>query len=160
LTATQAASVRPLPREKTIQSSIAQREALVTARASGPFEVKLSPLQNNDQGDGISLGRMSIDKQFHSDLEATSKGDMLSATTGVKDSAGYVAIERVAGTLAGRSGSFFLQHNATMAHGIPQLNIVVVPDSGAGQLTDLKGQMTINIVKHKHFYEFDYTLEG
>ena len=126
-------------------------------RASGTFEVKVSPQVMDDKTDA-SLGRMSLDKQFHGDLEATSKGEMLSATTSVKGSAGYVAIERVSGKLHGRSGSFVLQHSGTMTRGEPQLTITVVPDSGTGQLTGLVGKMNINIVDGKHFYDFEYTL--
>jgi hypothetical protein len=101
---------------------------------------------------------MSIDKQFHGDLEGTSKGEMLTASGTVKGSAGYVAMERVEGKLKGRSGSFVLQHNATMNRGVPQLNIIVVPDSGTGELEGLAGQMTIKITGGKHFYDFEYTL--
>jgi hypothetical protein len=101
---------------------------------------------------------MALDKQFHGDLEATSKGQMLAAMTDVQGSAGYVAMERVKGTIEGRSGTFVLQHSATMTRGAPQLSIVVVPDSGTGQLVGLAGQMTIDIVEGKHFYEFGYTL--
>jgi hypothetical protein len=101
---------------------------------------------------------MSIDKQFHGDLEGTSKGEMLTAGTGVKGSAGYVAIERVVGTLNGRSGAFALQHSGTMTRGAPQLTIAVVPDSGTGQLTGLSGKMTIQIAEGKHSYEFEYSL--
>jgi hypothetical protein len=101
---------------------------------------------------------MSIDKQFHGDLEATSKGQMLAAGTEVQGSAGYVAIERVSGTLGGRSGTFALQHSGTMTRGEPQLIITVVPDSGTGQLVGLAGTMTITIADGKHQYGFDYTL--
>ena len=101
---------------------------------------------------------MSIDKQFRGDLEATSKGEMLTALTDVKDSAGYVAIERVSGTLHGRSGTFVLQHSGTMTRGAQQLTVTVVPDSGTGQLLGLAGKMTIKIAEGKHFYEFDCTL--
>jgi hypothetical protein len=101
---------------------------------------------------------MSIDKQFHGNLEATSKGQMLAVTTDVKGSAGYVAMERVDGTLDGRSGTFALQHSGTMTRGAAQLSVAVVPDSGTGQLIGLAGKMTINIVEGKHFYEFEYTL--
>ena len=136
--------------------SAVQKEALVTNHASGPFEVKLAP---QDDKTDASLGRMSIDKQFHGDLVATSKGQMLSATTSVKGSAGYVAIEKVSGTLHGRSGSFVLQHSGTMTRGAPQLSVTVVPDSGTGQLAGLTGKMTINIAADgKHSYEFEYTL--
>jgi hypothetical protein len=126
--------------------------------ASGPFDVKLNPQSSEEDADGTGLGRLSIDKQFHGDLEATSKGEMLSAGTSVKGSAGYVAIERVRGTLQGRTGTFILQHSGTMTRGAPQLAISVVPDSGTGGLEEISGTMTINIVNGKHFYEFDYVL--
>src|SRR5580658_6327678 len=120
--------------------------------ASGTFEVKLTPQES------ANIGRMSIDKQFHGDLEATSKGEMLSAMTEVKGSAGYVAIERVTGTLHGKSGSFVLQHSGTMTRGEPQLSVTVVPDSGTGELTGIAGKLTVIIAAGKHSYEFDYTL--
>ena len=127
--------------------------------ASGTFEVKLNPQKpDNQEAESANLGRMSIDKQFHGDLEATSKGEMLSAITDVKGSAGYVAIERVSGALQGRHGSFVLQHNGIMTRGAPQLTVVVVPDSGTDQLAGLSGALTIRIEGGKHFYEFDYTL--
>src|SRR5208283_4028345 len=102
--------------------------------------------------------RYSLDKQYHGDLEATAKGEMLSAMTDVKGSAGYVAIERVTGTLKGRSGSFVLQHTGTMTRGAPELTITVVPDSGSDQLVSLAGKMAIKIVDGKHSYDFEYVL--
>ncbi len=105
-----------------------------------------------------SLGRFSLDKQFHGDLEATSQGEMLTAGTETEGSAGYVAVERVTGALQGRRGGFSLQHNGTMTRGAPQLSITVVPDSGAGQLAGLAGKMGIEITDGKHFYDFEYTL--
>ena len=128
--------------------------------ASGTFDVKLSPLTTSDTTEGSPLARMSIDKQFHGDLEAISKGEMLAAGTAVKGSAGYVAIERVTGTLHGRSGSFVLQHSATMTRNTPDLSIAVVPDSGTGELVGLAGTMMITITNGKHSYEFEYTLAG
>jgi len=125
-------------------------------QARGTFEVKLNPLPAHDAGS--SLGRMSIDKQYHGDLEGTSQGEMLSVMTDVKGSAGYVAIERVSGTLNGHAGSFVLQHNATMNRSEPSLNIIVVPDSGSGDLTGLSGSMRIIIADGRHSYEFDYSL--
>jgi hypothetical protein len=127
-------------------------------RAKGAFEVKLTPQATDGQPEGAPLGRMAIDKQFHGDLEATSKGQMLSAGTAVKGSAGYVAIERVSGNLQGRSGTFVLQHSGTMTRGVPQLTITVVPDSGTDQLTGLAGTMAIQIADGKHSYDFEYTL--
>ena len=127
-------------------------------RATGPFEVKLNPQPAYNSDPAALLGRMSLDKQFHGDLEATSKGEMLTAGSFEKGSAGYVAIERVTGTLHGKSGSFALQHSGTMNRGTPQLVITVVPDSGAGDLEGLKGTMSIEIVSGKHSYVFDSEL--
>jgi hypothetical protein len=131
----------------------------MTNHASGTFEVKLNPQKpDNEVSASANLGRLSIDKQFQGDLEATSKGEMLSAGTEVKGSAGYVAIERVTGALHGRSGSFILQHSGTMNRGVPQLSVTVVPDSGTEQLRGISGALAIKIEGGKHFYEFDFTL--
>ncbi|MEO8804195.1 MAG: DUF3224 domain-containing protein [Rudaea sp.] len=130
----------------------------MSTQAKGSFEVQLNPLKTYNEDANASLARMSLDKQFHGDLEATSKGEMLSAMGNVKGSAGYVAIERVTGTLHGRHGSFTLQHNATMTRGEPALNIIVVPDSATDGLLGLAGTMVIIIADGKHSYEFDYTL--
>ncbi|MGH7571608.1 MAG: DUF3224 domain-containing protein [Gemmatimonadota bacterium] len=129
----------------------------MTNRASGAFDVKLTP-QATDDGEGANLARMSIDKQFHGDLEATSRGEMLSASTGIEGSAGYVAIERVSGTLDGRRGTFILQHSGTMTRGAPELTVTVVPDSGTDQLEGLAGNMVINIADGEHSYDFEYIL--
>ena len=130
----------------------------MTNRANGTFEVKMSP---QEQGADMPVGRMSIDKQFAGDLVGTSKGQMLMASSSsVKDSAGYVAIEKVTGTLNGRHGSFYLQHNGVMTHGVGELAITVIPDSGTDQLTGLRGKMNIIIAEGKHSYKFEYTLEG
>jgi hypothetical protein len=134
----------------------ANQEKRMTTRASGTFEVKLTPVSPKDD----SIARMSIDKQFHGDLEASSKGEMMSVVTGVKGSAGYVAMERVSGTLNGRTGSFALQHSGTMTRGVPQLSVTVVPDSGSGELVGLSGKMEIIITDGKHSYLFDYSLAG
>jgi hypothetical protein len=128
-------------------------------RATGTFDVKVNPLQTHDATPGSMLDRLSIDKQFRGDLDATSTGEMLSAGTSVKNSAGYVAIERVSGTLGGRRGTFVLQHSGTMNRGTPHLAVTVVPDSGTEQLTGLTGSLAIIIAPDgKHSYEFDYTL--
>jgi hypothetical protein len=131
--------------------------AALTEHASGTFEVKVNP-QADDQIGDPSIARLSLDKQFQGDLEGISRGQMLAAGTEVKGSAGYVALERVTGSLHGKSGSFALQHSGTMTRSVPQLAITVVPDSGTGQLVGLAGNLTINIVEGKHFYEFEYTL--
>lgn len=127
-------------------------------RAIGPFVVSLKPLPMDTDSDSQLLGRMSIDKQFHGDLEASSTGQMLTGGTTIRNSAGYVAIERVTGTLKGRKGSFALQHTGIMNRGVPSLVITVIPDSGTDQLEGLKGTMTISIEAGKHSYQLDYTL--
>lgn len=135
-----------------------QKEKIVTKHAGGTFEVKMNPQAPEDNVGDPTVGRMSLDKQFHGDLEGTSKGQMLAAGTDVNGSAGYVAMERVKGTLHGHSGTFALQHSGTMTRGTPELSITVVPDSGTGELVGLAGKMAINIVDGKHFYDFEYTL--
>ena len=127
-------------------------------RAAGTFDVKLAPQPLADATADAMLARLSLDKQFHGDLEGTSRGEMLSAGTAVKGSAGYVAIERVTGTLNGRKGSFVLQHSGTMNRGIPQLSVMVVPDSGTDGLAGLAGTMTIDITGGRHAYVFEYSL--
>lgn len=128
--------------------------------ASGSFEVKVSPQAQEDGVGNPGVGRMAIDKQFYGGLEATSRGQMLAAMTDVEGSAGYVAIERVSGSLDGRKGAFTLQHSGTMTRGVPQLIITVVPDSGTGELLGLAGSMTIKITDGKHSYDFEYTIKG
>ena len=127
-------------------------------KISGEFQVKMTPQAFTEGVGDSSIGRMGLDKQFHGDLEATSQGQMLAAGTDTEGSAGYVALERVSGTLDGLSGSFALQHNGVMNRGAPQLTITVVPDSGTGQLRGLAGSMNIRREDGKHFYDLEYTL--
>lgn len=132
--------------------------SMTMTQAKGTFDVKVVPQGTPDTADGISLGRMSLDKQFHGDLEAVSKGEMLTSGLESNGSAAYVALERVAGTLNGRRGSFALMHQGTMNKEGQHLTVTVVPDSGTGQLTGLTGTMTITIVDKKHLYDFAYSL--
>jgi hypothetical protein len=129
-------------------------------RAKGEFNVKLNPLATYapDSPDGPPLGRMSLDKQFRGDLEATSVGEMLTAGSSVKGSAAYVAIERVSGTLHGKQGSFALHHRGVMSNGEGELSVVVAPGSGTGELEGLTGEMAIIVGGGKHTYELEYTL--
>lgn len=133
----------------------AQKGAAMSGRAAGAFDVKMTP-GPEDKESGV--GRMTIDKQYHGDLEGTGKGEMLSFMTAVQGSGVYVAIERVSGTLRGRTGTFMLQHLGVMTRGAPSLSIAVVPDSGTGQLTGIAGKMQIDIADGKHSYGFEYTL--
>ena len=134
----------------------AQKETVVTNHARGTFDVKIVPQPADDPSAG-PFSRLYLDKQFHGDLDATSKGQMLGAGTAVEGSAAYVALELVSGTLAGRRGTFILQHSGTMNKGEPSLTVSVVPDSGTDQLTGLAGKMAIIIEGKKHSYAFEYT---
>lgn len=132
----------------------------MTMHAKGEFDVKLAPQDDKavDSASGSPIGRMLIDKQFHGDLEAVSKGQMLAVMSQVQGSGVYVAVEKVTGTLQGRKGSFFLHHSGVMTRGVPQLTVTVVPDSGTEELEGLSGNMAIIVANGKHSYEFEYSL--
>jgi hypothetical protein len=130
----------------------------MTQIARGSFVVKLQPQPFEGQPEGSRLARLSIDKEIAGDLVATTSGQMLSASTDIQGSAGYVAMERVEGTLSGRKGSFVLQHCGSMNRGSPHLSVTVVPDSGTGQLVGLAGDFKITIADGRHSYAFEYTL--
>ena len=122
--------------------------------AHGTFDVKVAPQTDPDP----SVSRMTIDKQYHGELEGTGKGQMLASGTAVKDTGVYVALEKVEGTLAGKRGTFLLQHSGLMVRGAQTLTITVVPESGTGELAGLSGRMDIKIENGKHYYTFDYTI--
>ena len=137
--------------------AIPRKKGFGDHHASGPFEVKVTP--HDDNSDDPLLARMTLDKQYHGDLEGTGRGQMLTAGSAVKGSGAYVAIEKVSGTLKGRSGTFVLQHAGTMTNNAPQLTITVVPDSGTGQLKGIAGKMSITVAAGgKHSYDFEYTV--
>lgn len=127
-------------------------------QATGPFDVKLESQPAAPGTEAAGLGRRSLDKQFHGDLEAHSLGEMLAAGTAQPGSAGYVAMETVTGTLHGRRGSFVLMHFGVMDRGQASLEVRVVPDSGTDELLGLTGTMQIDITGGKHLYVFDYQL--
>jgi len=129
--------------------------------AVGTFEVTMNPEPPYDQNEGASIGRVSIKKQFSGDLRASSTVEMIGARSLlVKGSAGYVAIERVVGSLRGKSGSFVLQHSGTMTRGKGELSVSVVPDSGTGELKGISGRMTIEISDGNHAYAFEYSFDA
>jgi hypothetical protein len=147
----------PKPPSMTSPTTGTSMPATAAATAKGPFDVKITP--QGTATDPMAVGRMSLDKTFHGDLEGTSAGEMLAVRTAVAGSAGYVAIERVTGTLAGRTGTFALQHWGLMNQGAPDLRVTVIPDSATGDLVGLAGTMTIDIQPGgKHFYVLTYTL--
>ena len=133
----------------------------MATQAKGTFEVKVTPLAQEENVGDPTVGRLSLDKQFHGDLEAGSKGQMLAVGSGAPGaSAGYVAMERVIGTLHGKRGTFALQHSGTMAQGSSQMTIAVVPGSGTDQLTGISGKLAVTVTGGKHFYEFEYSFAG
>lgn len=151
----------PLPNAQSHNDASASPTAtkeMARMHATGSFDVKLTPQAAAPGIETAALSRMTIDKQFQGDLAAASLGEMLAIRTQVQGSAGYVALERVTGTLHGRTGSFVLQHSGTMDRGTSSLVLTVVPDSGTGELTGLRGAMTIEIDNGKHSYTMDYVL--
>ena len=138
---------------------ITQEHPMTSHTVTGPFDATLAPQALSDVAEHSGLGRMSLDKQFHGALEATSAGEMLGFRDAALGSGGYVAMETVRGTLDGRAGSFVLQHSSTMTRGEPAQSITVVPDSGTGALAGLAGRMVVDIAPGgAHSYRFDYTL--
>jgi hypothetical protein len=136
---------------------LAQPRSTMNHHAHGSFEVSAEREPPYDSADDVRLGRTRISKRFEGDLQATSSVEMISAaSTQAQGSAGYVAMERVRGTLAGRSGSFVLQHSGTMDRGAASLSVTVVPDTGTGQLAGLRGKMAIKVTEDRHLYTFEY----
>lgn len=130
----------------------------MSMHATGTFEVKMTPQSPVDGVGDPTVGRMALEKQFKGDLEGAGRGQMLAVGTAVDGSAGYVAMERVHGTLHGREGSFALQHNGVMNRGTPQLAITIVPDSGTEGLSGIAGALTIRIADGVHHYDLAYSL--
>lgn len=143
----------------SVAAAFTQETPPMTQHATGPFEVKIAPQPLSGEGERAGLGRLSLDKRYHGDLEAESTGEMLSYGNPKQGNAGYVAIEKVSGRLHGREGGFALQHSSTLTQGVPQQSIRVVPGSGSGALQGLKGTMVVDIgADGSHTYRFDYTL--
>ena len=153
-----AAASLPAGVKSPASSSSENKENRLPNHASGPFDVKLTPQILSEKSAEPTLGRMAIEKQYHGDLEATAKGEMLTVSTPEKGSGVYVAVEHVTGTLHGRKESFSLHHTGVMTRGTPDLKITVVPDSGTDQLAGLTGTLSIKIDNGKHSYQFDYSL--
>lgn len=132
----------------------------MTQTAKGTFKVEMKPQGEADTSDGVALGHLLLDKRFEGDLVAAGQGRMLTAMGSVKGSAGYVAIERVTGTLHGRTGSFVFLHVGKMDRGASDLSITVVPDSGTGDLAGISGTFNLKVESGQHTYAFDYDLPG
>ena len=147
----------PLAAQSRAKPSTIRQGSSMTQHVHGAFDVALAPQSHTEGVGDANIGRMSLDKQFYGDLEAKSLGQMLAfSSADVIGSAGYVAMERVDGTLMGKRGTFVLQHSSTMDRGVAVQNITVVADSGTGELVGLSGSMTITITDKKHYYDFDF----
>ena len=127
-------------------------------RIEGTFEIVRAIQPTLDLGDGAQAMHVRFDKRFHGALDATSVVQMLGFMTATEGSAAYVAIERIVGTLDGRTGAFVVHHTGRMDRGEPTLRVGVVPDSGSEGLVGLRGEMSIEIVEGEHRYAFDYEL--
>src|SRR5687768_11750730 len=98
---------RPAPTCRTTNAP----ERRMAQQVKGEFEVKRSPEDPCDMGDGVVAGHFRFDKRFLGALAGVSVVHMLAVGTEVPGSAGYVAVERLSGTLHGRAGTFFMQHS-------------------------------------------------
>jgi hypothetical protein len=125
--------------------------------ATGTFEVKITP--QDDKTSDVSLGRMTIEKQWQGEMQGTSTGQMLTGGDFKTGSAGYVAMEKFTGSVKGRKGTFILQHSAIMTKGKGDLTITIVSDSGTEELKGISGKLAIKIENGKHFYDLDYNLQ-
>lgn len=130
----------------------------MTSHVSGSFSITMTPAATPQRSGRTALGRMLLEKVYTGELAASASGEMLSAVTDTKGAAAYVAIEAITGVLQGRQGSFVVQHAGTMADGKQELSIVIVPDSGTGQLEGIRGTMAIRIEGGQHFYDLGYSL--
>lgn len=122
----------------------------------GPFEVKSTPLPSDEVSQEVGAMRMRFDKRFSGAFEATGVVSMMGILSG--QSGGYVAIEKIVGSVDGHRGSFCFQHSCTMDKGTQKQSITVIPGTADGELTGLSGEMTIEIVNGQHFYVFNYSL--
>jgi Protein of unknown function (DUF3224) len=127
-------------------------------KATGTFEITTNLEPPYEVVDGVSFGRATFQKKFEGPLSATGQVHMLGARTAVPNSAGYVALERIRGSLEGREGTFALLHTGLMDRGALSLSVVVIADSATGQLAGLRGHMQIRVVEGKHHYELEYEL--
>lgn len=128
--------------------------------AEGPFDVQVTPQPRDASQADVAVDRLLLEKRYHGGLAATGRGQMLGVHGAVETSGGYVAIERVDGTLDGRRGAFALQHSGTMTKETGySLDVKIVPDSGTGELAGIAGTLEIIIAPGgKHSYKLAYTL--
>ena len=124
--------------------------------AHGTFDVSMEAEPPFLEQDGIKLNRNVVRKEFSGDVLGTSEAQMVAAYTATPGSAGYVAIEHFTGSVAGRSGSFVLQHSGLMDRGSAALTVTIVPDSGTGELAGISGTLEIDNDAGEHSYVLEY----
>ncbi|CAN5267966.1 hypothetical protein BH10PSE1_BH10PSE1_14810 [soil metagenome] len=132
-------------------------KALATQQTTGTFDVRITPVQPASDAAPDAPGRMLLAKTFQGGMEGVGAGEML-ATMGPERSGAYVALERVTGSVDGRSGSFALVHKGLMDKGAQDLSIVIVPGSGTDDLTDISGVFHLTIADGEHRYVLEYSL--
>jgi hypothetical protein len=124
--------------------------------AKGSFTVKITP---QESAPDASVAHMLLYKEFNGDLEAIAHGEMMAASEPLTGAGVYVALDRVTGTLHGKSGSFLMAHRGIRNADGQELSIVIVPGSGTGQLTGITGTVGIEIVGKEHLYSVEYDLK-
>lgn len=129
-----------------------------TTERAGTFVIQMHPEPPYGADGGVTLGRLRFEKHFSGPLTATSEVHMLAVRTATEGSAGYVASERIVGSVDGRAGSFVVMHTGVMDRGQSSLSIVIVPDSGTGALAGIRGTMDIAVIEGEHRYTLRYAL--
>lgn len=131
----------------------------MSTHAAGTFEIESWDEQPYEEQDGTRLTRTRLTKTFSGDVEGESAAELLMAYGSEEGSAAYVGLERVTGSVHGRSGSFVLRHSAVMERGEGSSSLDVVPDSGTGELRGLRGEASISVEPgggHSFTLEYDF----
>lgn len=134
-------------------------------RAESTFQVTgWDPSPGDEAAAGPALGEVVVTKRYEGDLTGEGRARLLTCQADPDDrsaGAGYVASERVSGTLGDRKGSFVLQHWGVVAPGkAPWTGGHVVPGSGTDGLEGLSGQMEIAVAPDgTHTLRLDYEIE-
>jgi Protein of unknown function (DUF3224) len=128
-------------------------------RAVASFDLdKFEPEPPYREQEGVRHNRSRIEKTFRGDIEGHGSVEMLAAQA--DGGAGYVALEHIAGTVNGRTGSFTLLHIGTMAGDEQWARWPVVPGSGTGDLRTIGGEARIDIdAEGHHTLTLDYDLD-
>ncbi len=122
--------------------------------ATGKIQVKTwESIPFNTIG-GPTLNELRVTEDFTGDIAGEGTARMLQ-TLRADGSASYVAVERIVGTLEGRTGTFVFQDEGTLEGTRVKGTWFVVRGSGTGDLTGLRGEGGFEAELGKHA---DYTL--